>query len=136
MNKSLLITGAVAATFATAALATPAEATGQLTSKKVGICHATGSKTNPYVYIVVSKSAADAHERHQDGRDIIGAKSAADCKKGEVKGSNATPTPTPTPGKGGPAEQPTKLPDTGAGLSVLLGAPALALAGRTYLRSR
>ncbi len=41
---------------------------------KVGICHATGSKTNPYVYIVVDKHAADAHARHHDSRDKIGAK--------------------------------------------------------------
>ncbi|MDF2460941.1 MAG: hypothetical protein K0S68_344 [Candidatus Saccharibacteria bacterium] len=140
MNKNLLIAGVVAATAATLVLAAPAEATGEITSKKVGICHATGSTKNPYVFIVVSKSAAEAHKNHQDHRDIVGAKSEADCKKGEVKkddkgevkGSNTTPTATPTPGKGGPAT----LPETGAGLSMLIGLPALALAGRAYLRSR
>ncbi|MCG3776692.1 MAG: hypothetical protein JW395_3552 [Nitrospira sp.] len=48
---------------------------------KVGICHATGSASNPYVFIMVSKSAVRAHQHHQDGRDIIGAKSQADCPK-------------------------------------------------------
>lgn len=39
--------------------------------KKVYICHATGSATNPYVLIHVSKHAEAAHTRHQDGRDIV-----------------------------------------------------------------
>jgi hypothetical protein len=63
--------------------------------------------------------------------------------------STPTPTPTPTPGKGevlststtAPAQLqalPATLPDTGAegGLSALIGIPAMALAGRAYLRSR
>ena len=39
--------------------------------KKVYICHATGSATNPYVLIHVSKNAEAAHTSHQDGRDIV-----------------------------------------------------------------
>jgi hypothetical protein len=41
--------------------------------KKITICHATSSLTNPYVQITVSESAVAAHERH-DG-DIIPAPS-------------------------------------------------------------
>jgi hypothetical protein len=56
---------------------------------KVTICHATGSATNPYVEITISVNAVAAHERHQDGRDIIPApaggcpdkKKKDDCKK-------------------------------------------------------
>jgi hypothetical protein len=112
---------------------------------KVGICHATGSKTNPYVYIQVDEHAEKAHQDHQDDLDIVGVKSAKDCPK------PATSTPAPKGGQGGgevlgssttaPAQaqpQPTVLPQTGAsaGLSALIGVPAMALAGRAYLRSR
>src|SRR5207248_1342898 len=38
---------------------------------KVTICHATGSRSNPYVEITISRNALEAHARHQDGRDII-----------------------------------------------------------------
>jgi hypothetical protein len=38
---------------------------------KITICHATGSETNPYVEITISVNALPAHERHQDGEDII-----------------------------------------------------------------
>jgi hypothetical protein len=143
MNKQLLMAGVAAASVISLAASTPALATthAQITDHKVGICHATGSKTNPYVFIVVDKHAAEAHKNHQGGRDVIGVTSADKCpkpEKGEVKGTSTTPTPSTSPatGKGGPV--PTTLPDTGAstGLSFLLGAPALALAGRAYLRSR
>jgi streptogramin lyase len=43
---------------------------------KVGICHYTGSATNPYVYIVVAQSAVPAHATQGD---IYGVKGAADC---------------------------------------------------------
>lgn len=33
---------------------------------KVGICHRTGSESNPYEYITVSANAADAHVAHGD----------------------------------------------------------------------
>jgi hypothetical protein len=39
--------------------------------KKVYICHATGSSTNPYVLIHVSKHAEWAHTRHHEGRDVV-----------------------------------------------------------------
>jgi hypothetical protein len=40
---------------------------------KVTICHATGSASNPYVEITISKSAVQAHENHAG--DIIPAPS-------------------------------------------------------------
>ncbi len=45
---------------------------------KVGICHRTGSAKNPYVHIVVSVNAIDAHRKHGD---VIGVHSAADCPR-------------------------------------------------------
>jgi hypothetical protein len=118
----------------------PAHATNStISDHKVGICHATGSKTNPYVFIVVDKHAAAAHAKHQDGRDVIGVTSADKCPKPAVAAA------TPAPGKGvvlgtstAPAAQPapTSLPVTGGELSALIGAPAMLLAARAYLRSR
>ena len=124
----------------TAIAVTPAAATNStIPDHKIGICHATGSSTNPYVFIVVDKHAADAHAKHQDGRDIIGAKSAADCPHKVA----ATPTPTPASGSGSvlsatttSVAQPTTLPVTGGDLSALIGLPAMLVAGRAYLRSR
>jgi len=52
-------------------------ATGTITAtnnahNKVTICHATGSKTNPYVVITPDASGViDGHYAHQDHRDII-----------------------------------------------------------------
>jgi hypothetical protein len=143
MNKIIMIgvsTVAASGLF----MAAPALATsGSDKDHKIGICHATGSKTNPYVYINVDEHAAAAHARHQDGRDIIGVKSAKDCPKTAVSTPAPTPKATPKPGQvlGSSTEndeQPTKLPDTGAaaGLSALIGVPALAVTGRAYLRSR
>jgi outer membrane biosynthesis protein TonB len=82
----------------------------------VGICHATSSATNPYVFIVVDDDSAKfkGHLAHRNdpnkknGRDYISdftdtagvfhkydgvITSAADCPKPPV----VTPTPTPTP---------------------------------------
>jgi hypothetical protein len=46
--------------------------------KKITICHATGSSTNPYVEITVNRHALKGHARHQDGRDIIPGNSWSD----------------------------------------------------------
>lgn len=44
---------------------------------KTTICHATGSESHPYVRITISDNAVPAHQRHQDGRDIVPA--TGDC---------------------------------------------------------
>jgi hypothetical protein len=49
--------------------------------KKVTICHATGSATNPFVVITIDESALPAHRDHQEGEDIIPAP-AAGCPAG------------------------------------------------------
>lgn len=123
-----------------AASSADATSKAQITDHKVGICHATGSKTNPYVFIVVDKHAAQAHAKHQDHRDVIGVSSADKCPK--VASAQATPTPAPGKGTGkvlstSTEAAPTTLPVTGAeGLSALIGIPAMFMAGRAYLRSR
>jgi hypothetical protein len=144
---SIAATTLVVATAGTALACTKPQT--KTVDHKVGICHATGSKTNPYVFITVDEHAVKAHQSHQDGHDIIGAKSAADCPKPPKQ----TPAPTPpVQGKGQvlsttqtlaptPAQvvTPTELPKTGAGtagLSALAGLPTLAVTGRAYLRSR
>ena len=57
---------------------------------KTTICHATGSATNPYVTITISNNAVPAHQRHQDGRDIIPAP-AGGCPSGTIGGAQQTP---------------------------------------------
>ncbi len=42
-----------------------------LAHEKITICHATGSATNPFVQITISKNGLHGHAKHQDGRDII-----------------------------------------------------------------
>lgn len=136
MTSVRLIQLSAAAVLMTAAISVPALATNnsdQAKNKdhKIGICHATGSKTNPYVYIVVDKHAAEAHKKHHDGRDVIGVSSADKCPKPAKTGSVlATAAPTPA------AKQPTELPHTGAGLLSLLAASAAALGTGIYYRRR
>jgi hypothetical protein len=57
---------------------------------KTTICHATGSATNPYVTITISNNAIPAHQRHQDGRDIIPAPEGG-CPTGQESQQPSTP---------------------------------------------
>ncbi len=59
---------------------------------KVGICHRTGSASNPFVFIEVNEHAVPAHEAHGD---TIGVSSAADC---QTSGTPPPVTGTPIPG--------------------------------------
>lgn len=69
MNSRLVQIGAVATLFLAATV--PGQIFANEGSHKVNICHATGSETNPYVFITVSEHAAQAHRNHQDRRDIF-----------------------------------------------------------------
>jgi len=41
-------------------------------SKKITICHATGSATNPFVEITISRNGwVNGHQDHQNGRDFV-----------------------------------------------------------------
>lgn len=89
MKKML---AALAAIFVVLALSsTPAFAK----QEKVGICHSTGSASNPYVFIMVPADEANGHitgtakNHNGKGTDYF-ADSKEDCK-------TTTPTPTPTP---------------------------------------
>jgi hypothetical protein len=57
---------------------------------KTTICHATGSATNPFVTITISNNAIPAHQRHQDGRDIIPAPEGG-CPTGQESQQPSTP---------------------------------------------
>lgn len=87
--------------------------------EKVTLCHATGSKTHPYVRITVSAAGAfNGHLGHQDGRDIIPTftyqgkqysqnwdaagqaiynNNCHDCKPGQGQGQGSGPTTPTTP---------------------------------------
>jgi hypothetical protein len=71
MLKSIAITAGL--TVASLSISAPVYANGNSNAgNKVTICHATGSKTNPYVRISPNANGVVAgHEAHQDQRDII-----------------------------------------------------------------
>ncbi|HEV8636948.1 MAG TPA: hypothetical protein VG370_22235, partial [Chloroflexota bacterium] len=74
-------------------------------TEKVTVCHATGSSTNPFVLIRVSKNAAGAHARHGDR---VGAQSEEDCTAVTTAPTiTATPTATGTPPTATPTETAT-----------------------------
>jgi hypothetical protein len=62
---------------------------------KITICHATGSATNPYVIITISKNGLNGHGKHE--RDIIPAGAGGVCPGGSTPTATPTPTPTSTP---------------------------------------
>ncbi len=64
-------------------------------SCKINICHATGSETNPYVFITVSVNAAPAHQDHQDFEDIIGVANSAACPGGATSPCDDVEHPVP-----------------------------------------
>lgn len=106
---------------------------------KVGICHATGSKTNPYVFIEVDRNAVKAHQKHQHGRDKIGATSAKDCPG--VGGGNLVFPAQPQQHnlshvvpEGESA--PTTLPETGMGMASVIGAAVTSLASGVLVRRK
>jgi hypothetical protein len=136
-----------ASTIAISALmVAPASATTSIPAHKVGICHATGSTKNPYVFIVVDEHAVAAHKNHQDGRDKIGVKSLADCPKAAVAGastsSDQTKGTTTVPGKGSgevlstSTSLPTTLPTVGSPISVTVGLAAILAAAGAYAARR
>jgi hypothetical protein len=60
---------------------------------QTGLCHATGSLTNPFVFIRVNPNAADQHLAHGD----FPASSPAACQQETATPTAATNTPTTTP---------------------------------------
>jgi hypothetical protein len=63
---------------------------------KTTICHATGSETNPYVEITIAAPAVRAHQRHQDGRDIVPAP-AGGCPKAPAAAEEPAAAPAEEP---------------------------------------
>src|SRR4029077_2004641 len=61
--------------------------------KKITLCHATGSATNPYVEITISYNGLHGHENHPN--DIIPAP-AGGCPKGPTETPRPSDTPTAT----------------------------------------
>src|SRR5438552_14527795 len=67
---------------------------------KVGVCHQTGSVSNPVVFIEVAPEAVPAHRAHGDRINVT---------REQCLGVAPTPTPTPTPGQT-PTPTPTPTP--------------------------
>ncbi|MDQ5867741.1 MAG: hypothetical protein M3390_18755, partial [Chloroflexota bacterium] len=77
--------------------------------KKINICHATGSETNPYVLIEISESAIPAHQDHQEGEDIIPAP-AEGCPMPPTNTPETPNTPEASHTPGGPTNTPEVTP--------------------------
>jgi hypothetical protein len=97
---------------------------------KTTICHATGSATNPYVTITISNNAIPAHQRHQDGRDIVPAPGTG-CPT-TSGGGQVQPGTTPgtTPGAT-QQEQTGAAPTTGASTTTSTPAGQTGVAGES-----
>ncbi len=63
---------------------------------RVGICHLTGSQSNPYVYIQVSQDAVPAHQAHGDILNV----SSADACPTTAPAASGTPGAPGNQGKG------------------------------------
>jgi hypothetical protein len=64
-------------------------------NEKIGVCHATSSKTNPFVYIWVSINSiinGKGHNKDHHTHDIYPVKSKEEC----IKAAVSTPSPVPT----------------------------------------
>jgi hypothetical protein len=66
--------------------------------RKVTICHATGSETNPYVLITIDEHALPAHQAHQHGQDIV--EPTGPCPGATIPGGVGNP-PTGIVSRGG-----------------------------------
>src|SRR5204862_192778 len=62
---------------------------------KVTICHATGSRTHPFVEITISRNGLNGHAGHQDGRDIVPAPAGGCPTASAVQAAPAAATPAP-----------------------------------------
>ena len=83
--KRILATAGIAG-IALIGVTAPASAGDKDGDKKVSICHATGSESNPYVHITVSENAANGHDGHAGhAGDLIPAP-ASGCPDGGGKG--------------------------------------------------
>ena len=92
---------------------TPAPSPSEEDGKKVTICHATGSESNPFVEITISENAVEAHFRdgHQRGEDVFGPCPTPTPQPSETPGPSDSPNPTEYPK---PSESPTATPTTPA----------------------
>jgi hypothetical protein len=115
---------------ATTAPAKARKANPRAKAGKITICHATGSSTNPYVEITVSRNAVKAHADHQDGRDIIPAP-AEGCPGAAPPEQAAAGTPEQQAADSAPAATGTEpQPTSGVlGVSATRSLPAAALLG-------
>ncbi len=88
-----------AATTASSSTSTTGSTTTTSSDKKVALCHKTGSKSNPWVKIVVSKNAVAAHLRRGDtlvpaGGCPKGTKPGETGSTGSSTSSSTSSTPT------------------------------------------
>ena len=70
---------------------------------KIGLCHATGSASNPFVYIEISANAANYGGHGDHARDILGVDSIEDCPPGTAEPPRVSEPPIGSnpPGRGG-----------------------------------
>ncbi|MDQ3880460.1 MAG: hypothetical protein M3295_05255 [Chloroflexota bacterium] len=85
---------------------------------KIGICHATGSDTNPYVFVEVSVNAVNSGGHGDHEGDILGVESLDDCvDRTETEPPTVVTTPpsvpeSPAGGISGATSRPRVVPNT------------------------